>query len=135
MLKGHDQKPGSWESVKDGEFYIINGQHSVAASKLMQSMDLDEDMISDFKDWKCFIVWTKDEETLRTISAYFNRVSHFNIFKPSWATNILGARQVWMTLGSPRPPKEATEIGKHVQSIRRNKEAFNNIEKYKVLSL
>ena len=93
-MLGHDEKPGSWDSMKDGEFYIINSQHSVEASKLMQSMDLDEDMILDFRKWKCSIAWTKDEEILRTISAYFNCVNHFNIFKPSWTTNILGAQQV-----------------------------------------
>ena len=64
MPKGHDEKLDSWESVKDGEFYIINGQHTLEASKVMQSMDLDEDMLSEFRKWNCFIVWTRDKETL-----------------------------------------------------------------------
>ena len=29
------EKPTSWEEIKDGEFYIINGQHSVVASRLI----------------------------------------------------------------------------------------------------
>lgn len=134
MPKGQNYKPGNWETIANGEFYIINGQHSVAASKLMQNIGLDDDMVKEFRTWNCYVVWTKDKEILRTISAYYNRVNHFSIFKPSWATNILGARQVWNALGSPSPPKEATEVGRHVQA-KRNKETHVNNEKFKVMYL
>ena len=33
MPKDRISKPTSWEEIKDEEFYIINGQHSVAANK------------------------------------------------------------------------------------------------------
>jgi hypothetical protein len=33
---------------------------------------------------------------------------------PTWATNIIGARYVWLNMGSPPPPKEPTELGKKV---------------------
>ena len=44
-------KPMSWEEIKDGEFYIINGQHSVAASRLITQVDngVDEDVKSNFR--------------------------------------------------------------------------------------
>ena len=35
MPTNRTSKPMSWEEIKDGEFYIINGQHSVAASRLI----------------------------------------------------------------------------------------------------
>ena len=35
MPTNRTSKPTSWEEIKDGEFYIINGQHNVATSKLI----------------------------------------------------------------------------------------------------
>ena len=35
MPVGLSVKPTEWEEIKDGDFYIINGQHSVEASKFM----------------------------------------------------------------------------------------------------
>ena len=35
MPTNRTEKPSSWEEIKDGKFYIINGQHSVAASRLI----------------------------------------------------------------------------------------------------
>ena len=35
-------KPTSFRNIKDGNFWIINGQHSVEASKTMQDMDVPE---------------------------------------------------------------------------------------------
>ena len=51
-------KPTLWEEIKDGEFYIINGQHNVAASKLITQVGngVDEDVKSDFRAKSCFIV-------------------------------------------------------------------------------
>ena len=35
MSTNKTSKPPSWKEIKDGEFYITNGQHSVAASKVI----------------------------------------------------------------------------------------------------
>ena len=74
MPTNRNSKPTSWEEIKDGEFYIINGQHSVAASRLITQVDsrAEEDMKSDFRVWSCFIVWSSDPEILQSISAYYN---------------------------------------------------------------
>jgi len=32
---GNKKMPENWDQIKDSNFYIINGQHSVAANKLM----------------------------------------------------------------------------------------------------
>ena len=46
MPIGLSEKPTEWEEIKDGDFYIINGQHSVEASKFMfddaNNVDKDE---------------------------------------------------------------------------------------------
>ena len=79
MPTNRTEKPTSWEEIKDGNFYIINGQHSVAASRLITQVDsgADEDVKNDFRMWICFIVWSSDAEILRTISAYYNWINHF----------------------------------------------------------
>ena len=45
------EKPTSWEEIKDGNFYIINGQHSVAASRLITQVGsgADDDIKNDFR--------------------------------------------------------------------------------------
>ena len=65
--------------MKDGQFYIINGQHSVAASKMMmeEGSGVSEEVRNHFRTWNCFIVWSLDVEKLRYISAFYNHVNHF----------------------------------------------------------
>ena len=106
MPRNRTEKPSSREEIKDGDFYIINGQHSVAASRLITQVGsgAEDDVKNDFRVWSCFIVWSSDAEILRSISAYYNRINHFQMIQPSWATNILGARTVWVSMGSPENP-------------------------------
>ena len=79
MPRNRIEKPSSWEEIKDGDFYIINGQHSVAASRLITQVGsgVDDDVKNDFCVWSCFIVWSSDAEILWSISAYYNRINHF----------------------------------------------------------
>ena len=88
-------KPRDEKDLKDCEFWIINGQHSVAASKSLIEENATENLCKDFKKWNAFVVWTKDTDKLRKISAFYNRVNHLSPFKPTWATNILAARTEW----------------------------------------
>jgi hypothetical protein len=130
MPHGNKDPPKNWEEVMGGKFYIINGQHSVAASKLMME---EESGVSDqvqkhFKTWKCFVVWSSDPGTLRHISAYYNRTNHFQPAPPSWATNILGARTVWIAMGRPKHPKGDGTGGPLV----RNKETIIITQKFRV---
>lgn len=134
MPMGKDQKPKDRDSIKDGDFYLINGQHSVRASFMMQKRGYADVMTKEFRKWNCFIVWTKNEEILRSISAYYNRVNHFDVIKPLWATNILGTRQVWKNLGCPKNPKEAVEVRRVVHAAR-NKAAHLNNKKFKVMTI
>ena len=124
------EKPTSFRDIEDGNFWIINGQHSVEASKTMQDMDVPQSTREFFQTWNCFIVWTRSKEKLRKISAYYNRVNHFSSFKSTWSTNNLAARFIWTELGSPVPPKTATALG---TVVRQGKRDLENDGKYKVI--
>ena len=132
MPKNRTKKPSSWEEIKDGDFYIINGQHSVATSRLITQVGnrADDDVKNDFRMWSCFIVWSSDAEILRSISAYYNRINHFQMIPPSWATNILGARTVWVSMGSPENPSQIT-VAK-TTTARRAQDVQSRTRRFKV---
>lgn len=133
MPKGLTVKPKSWDEIKDGEFIIINGQHSVEASKRMQNDDsVDQNVKDFFKTWNAFVVWSLDLNKLRTISAFYNRCNHFSIFSPTWATNILASRSLWLFYGRPSVPLPQSEIGK---SARHRALAAQNDARWKVLTI
>jgi hypothetical protein len=48
MNKTRKPERGYWDRIQNGEFYIVNGQHSMSASKLMVKIDLDESIINFF---------------------------------------------------------------------------------------
>ena len=114
-----DYKPKDLEEMADCEFYIINGQHSVAASKSMIAGNIPEAIRKDFRTWNCFIVWTEDVDKLRKISAFYNKVNHLTPFKPTWATNILATRTVWEKYGKPLPKHSAAGVTNVRTSARR----------------
>ena len=131
MPQNLTEKPTSWDAIKDGRFWIINGQHSVEASKSLQSSGLAEDRLSKLRVWRAFVVWTKDETLLRRISKFYNRCNHFDMFQPTWGTNVIGARHIWEKLGRPTHTKEATAFGRRVRNTRLKKNVDND-RKYKV---
>ena len=51
MSTNRTKKPTSWEEIQDGEFYIINGQHSIVAIRLITQVGsgADEDVKNDFR--------------------------------------------------------------------------------------
>jgi hypothetical protein len=51
------------------------------------------------------------------------------MFKPMWATNILGARFIWIELERAIPSKFATKVGR---VVRRTKKNVENDARYKV---
>ena len=132
MPTNRTKKPTSWEEIKDGDFYIINGQHSVAASRLIRQVGsgADNDVKNDFCVWSCFIVWSSDAEILRSISTYYNRINHFQMIQPSWATNILGARTVWVSMGCPENPSQITTAG--ITTARRVQDVQSQTRRFKV---
>ena len=65
VMPATNEKPTNWEQIKDGKFYIINGQYSIAASQKMHAIDLLEKIVKPFLNWNYFIVWSKDKNRLR----------------------------------------------------------------------
>lgn len=121
------EKPTSEAELIDCEFWIINGQHSVAASKMMiEGNTVPESIRKDFRTWNAFIVWTTDIDKLRKISAFYNRVNHFTQFKPTWATNILAARQVWEKYG--RPPNRHAAAGVAESRVKAKRVANQHVQ-------
>jgi hypothetical protein len=49
-------RPTTWEEVAKKKVNIINRQHSVVASKDMQTLRLLENIVKHFREWNCFIV-------------------------------------------------------------------------------
>ena len=129
MSTNRTGKPTSWEEIKDGDFYIINGQHNVAASRLITQVGsgADDDVKNNFRVWSYFIMWSSDAEILRSISAYYNRINHFQMIQPSWATNILGARTVWVSMGCP---SQITAAG--TTAARRAQDVQSRTRRFKV---
>ena len=74
MLVGFNEKPTEWKDIENDNFFIINGQHSVEASKWMMddANKVDKEEREHFQKWKCFVVWSNDPEKLRTIFAFYN---------------------------------------------------------------
>ena len=132
MPTNRSEKPTSWEEIKDGDFYIINGQHSVVASKLITQVGsgADDDVKNDFRVWSCFIMWSSDVEILQSISAYYNRINHFQMIQPSWATNILGARMVWVSMECPENLSQITAAG--TMAERRAQDVQSRRRRFKV---
>ncbi|KAG0596341.1 hypothetical protein M758_UG245100 [Ceratodon purpureus] len=100
-------RPQQESDLEGCTFHIINGQHSVAASKSLIEDNASEELLRDFRRWDAYIVWTKDHDKLQKISAFYNRVNHLAPFKPTWASNILAARKVWEKYGKPQKKNAA----------------------------
>ena len=101
--KGERWKEGmTWDDIKDGEFIIINGQHSVAASReIIAHKDTEKTLKDKLKIWPCTIVWTDNPSMTVRLSYTLNNSNSFNKFTPTWTTQILYCRRVWVKLGRP----------------------------------
>ena len=107
MPKGFKTRPTErdWPLIQNGEFYIIDGQHSLEASQIILKDDnFQHELKGDLRYWKAFLVWSDDWDKLRKISTYLNSGNKTKAFEASWAANIVAARDVWMAHGCP--PKE-----------------------------
>jgi hypothetical protein len=68
----NQKKPESWDEIKDGMFLIINGQHSVTTSKLLQQSPVRDARKVEFQTWKAYIVWSLKKNQLLYISEWYN---------------------------------------------------------------
>jgi hypothetical protein len=65
VMPDMEEKPTDYDAIANGNFFIINGQHSVGASLKMRTSDLSEKIVKPFLKWNYFIVWSKDRTRLR----------------------------------------------------------------------
>lgn len=119
MPKNLKEMPTSWEQIKNGKFYIINGQHSVLALMELQRTKLDPGRKKALRTWKAYVIWTMDPNLSVMISEFFNLVNHLIAFQPTWGQNIMASRNVWKDYGCPLVPGDVNyEV--RIRSIRAN---------------
>jgi hypothetical protein len=100
--------PDMWETISKGDFWLIDGQHSVEASKKMQLMG---DKVPKYKKekvkvWRALVVWSDEDTLLSDISRYFNSINKIKNYQASWIRNIMASREVWEVYGRPSKARE-----------------------------
>ena len=101
----------NWEEIKKGDFYIIDGQHSVAAAKMLLKTDAWKSPLKkDLRYWKSFIVHSENPTTLTYISGFMNQGNKVRQFEASWAANLVAARSIWVHLGRPQRERENAAV-------------------------
>ena len=95
------EPPTSWDAIKARRFMIINGQHSITASKELQEGGCSEPRRSELQMWDAYIVWTLDDAKLRNISSFYNCTNHLNHAKPTWGNQMINCRKIWKICNRP----------------------------------
>jgi len=114
MPKDLHQMPKNFEKVVAGKFWMVNGQHNVEASRRMRTVPRAEEKAKKFQTWDCYVVWNVNPKIICKISTFYNQVNHFQNYSPTWAMNIISARNVWIGYNKPPPLKEPTKLEKAI---------------------
>ncbi len=99
--------PDMWPTIQKGDFWLIDGQHSVEAAKKIQTLPNWTDPNNQkekLKTWKALVVWSDEPMRLSDISRFFNMGNKKKAYQASWIRNIMASRKVWEFYG--KPPKE-----------------------------
>ena len=75
---------------------IINGQHSITASKELQILGCTEKPRLELAKWDAYIVWSLDPEKLTNISKFYNSTNHLEHAQPTWRWQIISRRNIWL---------------------------------------
>ena len=121
------EKPRSWNDIKSGKPMIINGQHSITASKELQISSCTETQRLELAKWDAYIVWSLDPVKLTNISKFYNSTNHLEHAQPTWGWQIISGRNIWVTHGHP--------IDKDVENERRSNGAALSPSKYMIKSI
>lgn len=113
LKKGDTWREGmTWDDIKDGQFIIINGQHSVVASRqIIGHRDTEPSLREKLMVWPCTIVWTEDPRMTVRLPYTLNNSNPVNKFTPTWTTQIMYCRMVWMKLGRPQKQRSNAACG------------------------
>jgi hypothetical protein len=117
-------KPRDWNKIKNKKFMIINGQHSIAASKELQVDGCGEDRRRALEKWDAIVVWDLDPVRLTKISKFYNSTNHLNHAQPTWGNQIVSGRNIWISNGKP--------MNKAVEAEVRGNGAVQNLQAYLV---
>ena len=102
LMPDCEEKPRSFEDVKDRKFFIINGQHSWAAAKmLIENPYASDELKNQYKTWKCHFVWTKNMPLLSELSLRINNTNQHRWNSPEYLLHIQYARDLWITYNRP----------------------------------
>ena len=75
-----------------------------------------EEKAKKFQTGDCYVVWNVNQRIICKILAFYIQVNHFQNYSPTWVTNIISARSVWIKYDRPPPSKEPMELGKALTS-------------------
>ena len=118
------EKPKLWNEIKNGKFMIINGQHSITASKELQISGCGEKRRIELSKWQAYIVYSLDPLQLTNISRFYNSTNHLEHTQPTWRWQLVSCRKIWISQGRP--------IDKDREHERRGNLATLSISKYNV---
>ena len=121
------EKPRSWNDIKSGKFMIINGQHSITASKELQISGCADKRRLELAKWDAYIVWSLDPVKLTNISKFYNSTNHLEHAQPTWGWQIISERNIWLEHGRP--------TDKDGENKRRGNGAVLSPSKYTVKSI
>ena len=98
-----------WDEIAKGDFWLIDGQHSVEAAKKLQTKTdwSDPNKLKEkVKVWDALVIWSDDETRLSDISRYFNKTNKLRPYQASWIRNIIASREVWDFYARPERERE-----------------------------
>ena len=73
-----------------------------ASRQIIAHKDTEQPLKNKLKIWPCTIVWTEDPSMTIRLSYTLNNSNSFNKFTPTWTTQIMYCRRVWVKLGRPQ---------------------------------
>jgi hypothetical protein len=98
-------------------FLIINGQHSVTASRLLQQSPVCEARKIELQTWKAYIVWSLKKNQLLCILEWYNACNHLKHSQSTWESNILSARTIWILYGRPTSLKPGIRRDCNIEAV------------------
>ena len=111
------EKLKSWNEIKSSKFMIINGQHSITASKELQISGCADKCRLELAKWDAYIVWSLDPVKLTNISEFYNSTNHLEHAQPTWGWHIISGRNIWLAYGVPLIRTERMSIAGMVLSL------------------
>jgi hypothetical protein len=115
-------RPKDWqECIVNNKFVIINGQHSIMASKKICADEEhdDEDLKMKLKKWDCFVVWGDSSHQLNTLSTKYNEPNLLGNWASTLPKTIAHCRELWVENGRPLKVRKNAIPGSKEEEIQK----------------